>query len=74
MRVTIYIRVSTSNQVHDQTIDQQRNRLAAAVQQRGWTLHDAHIFRDDGWSGARFKRPGLIGCGMLCGPERLTAC
>ena len=83
MRIAIYIRVSTSNQVHDQTIDQQRNRLAAAVQQRGLMLHDAHIFRDDGWSGARLKRPGLdrlrdavraraLDCVLVTAPDRLA--
>ena len=59
MRVALYVRVSTSNQVHDQTIDQQLERLSAYAQDQGWSLTDTAIFRDDGWSGARLRRPGL---------------
>jgi site-specific DNA recombinase len=59
MRVAIYVRVSTTYQVQTQTIDQQLERLQAHVQSQGWTLSDEHIFRDDGYSGARLNRPGL---------------
>ncbi len=59
MRVALYLRVSTSNQVHDQTIDQQLERLSAYAQTKSWILTDNAIFRDDGWSGARLRRPGL---------------
>ena len=59
MRVAIYVRVSTTHQVQLQTIDQQLDRLRAYVQTQGWTLLDEHIFRDDGYSGARLNRPGL---------------
>ena len=59
MRVAIYVRVSTTYQVQTQTIDQQLERLQAHVQTQGWTLSDEHIFRDDGYSGARLNRPGL---------------
>lgn len=59
MRVGVYARVSTGTQVHLQTIDQQLDRLRAAIAERGWSLADGHIFRDDGYSGARLTRPGL---------------
>jgi site-specific DNA recombinase len=59
MRVAIYVRVSTTYQVQTQTIDQQLERLQAHVQSQGWTLSNEHIFRDDGYSGARLNRPGL---------------
>ena len=62
MRVAIYGRVSTSQQVDHRTIEQQLERLTAAVHARaadGWVLDPAHLFRDDGYSGAVLARPGL---------------
>ena len=59
MRVAIYVRVSTSHQVLQQTIDQQLERLRTHVQTEGWTLLEERIFRDDGYSGATLARPGL---------------
>ena len=32
---------------------------ARAAGQRGWELDDQHVYRDDGYSGARIGRPGL---------------
>ncbi|CAI07191.1 recombinase family protein [Aromatoleum aromaticum] len=55
----MYVRVSTSNQVHQQTIDQQLDRLRAHLQAQDLTLTDQNIYRDDGFSGARLNRPGL---------------
>ncbi|HJW26954.1 MAG TPA: recombinase family protein [Rhodocyclaceae bacterium] len=59
MRVAVYVRVSTPNQVHQQTIDQQLDRLRAHLQAQDLKLGDELIFRDDGYSGARLNRPGL---------------
>jgi len=62
MRVAIYGRVSTSHQVDHQTIEQQLGRLTAhayAHAPEGWSLDPAHVFRDDGYSGAILARPGL---------------
>ncbi len=59
MRVALYARVSTSRQAQAQTIDQQVSRLQAHVSQQDWTVNPEHVFRDDGFSGARFNRPGL---------------
>jgi site-specific DNA recombinase len=62
MRVAIYGRVSTSHQVDHQTIEQQLDRLTAHVHAHaaeGWVLDPAHVFRDDGYSGAILARPGL---------------
>jgi site-specific DNA recombinase len=59
MRVSIYVRVSTQHQVQSQTIEQQLDRLCQHIAQQGWTLNEADIFRDDGYSGAMLNRPGL---------------
>jgi site-specific DNA recombinase len=62
MRVAIYGRVSTGHQVEHQTIEQQLERLAGHVRAHaaeGWELDPAHVFRDDGHSGAALARPGL---------------
>ena len=59
MRVAVYARVSTARQAQAQTIEQQLDRLRAAVAGRGWELDDQHVYRDDGYSGASLGRPGL---------------
>lgn len=59
MRVAVYVRVSTSRQVHLQTIDQQLDRLRAHIEAQGWLVSEEQIFRDDAYSGATLKRPGL---------------
>src|SRR4051794_35444172 len=59
MRVAIYVRVSSQHQAQAQTIEQQLARLLDYVQSQGWTVPAEQIFRDDGFSGATLKRPGL---------------
>jgi len=59
MRAAIYVRVSTQGQVETQTIKQQIVRLKEHIKEQGWLLDPAHIYRDDGYSGARLSRPGL---------------
>src|SRR5260370_6505169 len=59
MRVAVYARVSTPRQAQAQGIEQQLDRLRAAAGERGWELEDQHVYRDDGYSGARIGRPGL---------------
>jgi DNA invertase Pin-like site-specific DNA recombinase len=56
-RVGIYLRVSTRN--GDQTVENQRQALIAAVERRGWQI--VAEFCDDGISGAkgRDKRPAF---------------
>lgn len=69
MRVAIYVRVSTPRQTQNQTIEQQLARLRQHVDEKGWLLDDAHIYRDDGRSGAKLARPGLDSLrdrAMLC--------
>jgi site-specific DNA recombinase len=59
MGVAVYARVSTTRQAQAQTIEQQLDRLRAAVAEHGWTLDERHVYRDDGYSGAGLSRPGL---------------
>jgi site-specific DNA recombinase len=60
MEIALYVRVSTSRQQQTQTIDQQIDRLRAHVaRQPTWHLAEEHIYRDDGYSGAKLNRPGL---------------
>src|SRR5881394_2761423 len=59
MRAAVYARVSTTRQAQAQGIEQQLDRLRAAATGRGWELEEQHVYRDDGYSGARIGRPGL---------------
>ena len=59
MRVAVYARVSTTRQAQAQGIEQQLDRLRGVAAERGWELDDQHVYRDDGYSGARIGRPGL---------------
>ncbi len=57
MKVAFYVRVSSQRQT--QTIEQQLERLQEYCQSRGLVCLEEHIFRDDGFSGSKLKRPGL---------------
>src|SRR3954453_8423574 len=59
MQVAGYARVSSRRQAQAQTIEQQLDRLRAHAAARGWDLAQDHVFRDDGYSGASLRRPGL---------------
>lgn len=59
MRAAIYVRVSTLRQAQAQTIEQQLERLDRHVADQGWVVLGKHRFRDDGYSGASLRRPGL---------------
>src|SRR5712692_3272212 len=59
MRTAMYVRVSTQRQAQAQTIEQQLDLLRAHSQRQGWEWNDEHVFRDDGYSGASLRRPGL---------------
>ena len=60
MNIALYARVSTRGQQQTQTIDQQLDRLRLEVAKHTqWHLNEAHVYRDDGYSGAKLNRPGL---------------
>ena len=59
MRVALHARVSTRRQAEAQTVEQQLERLTGHARRQGWGVPSADIFRDDGYSGASLRRPGL---------------
>jgi site-specific DNA recombinase len=59
MNIAIYVRVSTQRQAQTQTIEQQLDSLRNYHEAQGWSWQEEHIFRDDGYSGAKLRRPGL---------------
>jgi site-specific DNA recombinase len=59
MRIALYLRVSTQRQAQQQTSEQQFERLQAWCADQGGEVHDDLVFRDDGFSGATLRRPGL---------------
>jgi site-specific DNA recombinase len=59
MRVAAYVRVSTSQQVKLQTIEQQLERVRKHAREKGWNLPKENVFRDDAYSGTTLRRPAL---------------
>lgn len=72
IEIALYARVSINRQHQNQTqsVDQQIERLMAHVaiqtetpakhaKHSEWHLAQKHIYRDDGYTGARLNRPGL---------------
>ncbi len=60
MEIALYARVSTNHQMQTQSIEQQLVRLQKAVSENPeWQLKDEHVYRDDGFTGAKLNRPGL---------------
>ena len=59
MQAAIYARVSTQHQERDQTIDSQLSILTSWCHEQRYELRDEHVYRDEGYSGARLDRPGL---------------
>lgn len=83
MRIALYARVSTQRQAQSQTIEQQLERLQAYVQAHRETVSPEDLYRDDGYSGATLKRPGLdrlrdrvatsqVDCIVITDPDRLA--
>jgi site-specific DNA recombinase len=83
MHAAVYVRVSTARQAQAQTIEQQLERLQPYCAAQGWTLAEEHVYRDEGYSGARLARPGLdrlrdaaaraaFGVVVLTAPDRLA--
>ena len=57
--IVLYVRVSTHRQPQAQTIEPQLERLHIHVAAHPeWHLADEHIYRDEGYSGAKLNWPG----------------
>jgi site-specific DNA recombinase len=67
MRVALYVRVSTQRQAQQQNVEQQveqqveqlRAHVTAHAEEESWEIREESVFRDDGYSGATLRRPGL---------------
>jgi site-specific DNA recombinase len=59
MRVALYARVSPQRQAQAQTVEQQIERLTGHARQQGLDVPLDQVCRDDGFSGASLRRPGL---------------
>jgi len=59
LQVAVYARVSSEQQVQQQTINSQIAALRARVQQDGCLLAEENVFLDDGYSGTTLLRPAL---------------
>jgi site-specific DNA recombinase len=57
MQVAIYAWVSKSYQ--DESLEHQIERLRTHAEAQGWSLMSDDVFRDDGYTGASLRRPGL---------------
>ena len=83
MKTAINVRVSTQRQAQTQTIEQQLQLLREQSLKQGWEWKDEHIIRDDGYSVASLRRPGLdrlreqvrqaaFGRVLITAPDRLA--
>lgn len=59
LKVLGYARVSTENQLENYSIAQQKQRLTAYCQAKGWELAATYV--DGGYSGGNMERPALKG-------------
>lgn len=57
--VAAYLRVSSRIQRERETIASQREAVLGYAGERGWSVSGAHVFADDGFSGATLDRPAL---------------
>jgi DNA invertase Pin-like site-specific DNA recombinase len=69
MHVAIYARVSTERQERQQTIDSQLAALRAWAAGGDHDLDEAHVFRDEGYSGRVSTDPASMPCATRSATE-----
>lgn len=57
MRAALYIRVSTTDQIDNYSIESQKERLEAFCKAKGWSVYETFV--DPGYSGSNIERPAL---------------
>ena len=57
LRVALYVRVSSQEQVEGYSIGEQTDRLKKYAEAMGWVIHKIYV--DPGYSGGNIDRPGL---------------
>ncbi len=67
MRVAVYARVSTTRQAQAQGIEQQLDRLRAAVAERGWELETSTFTVMTGIAAPAWAGRGWTGCAITRG-------
>src|SRR6266567_6749297 len=73
MNIAVYVRFSTQRQAQTQTIEQQLDTLRKYHETQGWPWQEEHIFRDDGYSGAKLRGQVLIDFGSRWDARPLIA-
>ena len=59
MKVAMYVRVSTQRRHKPRPSSSKSICLRGHSHTHGWVWQEEHLFRDDGYSGASLRRPGL---------------
>lgn len=82
-QAAMYVRVSTTQQKEEQTIDSQKSVLLAFAANKGFKILPTLVFEDNGVSGSTLVRPaldklrdyaseGLFECVFVLSPDRLS--
>ena len=77
MIAAVYARKSTDQNLPDaeKSVTRQVEHATAYAQRKGWAVDPAHVYQDDGISGAEFaKRPGLTRLMNTLKPRRRSRC
>ena len=68
--VLTYERVSTEDQTHTKSCDDQKTTNDRYIEQNGWILAENSDYRDEGLSGMKLERPGLQDMLIRCQEDK----